>query len=206
MRSKCLCQTSRGERGTTLVEVLVALVIGVLVLSAASTAVRTGAASLHRMQGISDIVDGLARAQSVVMAEAFRALPTQPIVAMPSLLQFTMPAREGDGFADQVLVTYRLDPGPTQSLVRLQTRVSGTTQTAWDDPVILLDGLQGAHFRFLNETGAWVETWERRTGRPRGFALFELTSETPRLAGIFPLEVPLACVQPADISCLGSAE
>lgn len=191
------------EAGFTLLEALVALLLGAVVAGAVLVAVQTGGRALARAEHSLSEAEAFSRAGTLLAGDAGHArrmavdAQGHVFVGRGDRMTFAAlprpdPAAAG-GLAEQrpVLVHFRLvtmaDGG--RQLLRLETAVG-----VWDTaaraaargglPIWAAPG--AVDFAFLDARGDWLRDWSGQDGMPRAFGLQGPGDVRPRLVAEFP--------------------
>ena len=213
--------TARSEAGFTLVEALVALLLGAMVVSVVLSTVKIGAAAARRAEAAGQGADAFARAGAIIAGDALHArslaAPEGPLfTGGPRAVTFAAAPRPapGDGPfpAAPVLLRYDLRHDPDGStLLRAQAPLDADNRPgAFAAPVTLWRAVGPAEFRYLDAQGRWRPQWDparQARAMPRAIAVVtQGDGALPRLVGLIPDLVEPACALGPGAGCTLPAE
>ena len=199
------------EDGFTLVEALVALVLGAMVLSAVLSTVRVAALGAARERMATSDAEGFARAGTILSGDAAHALWIGDDAGRPVFLgrsdeidlpQAPRQATSGGMVRPPVMVVYRIRPGTRGAiLTRAEAPMAGGAIGGAAEPVVLWQAAGRLEFRFLDARGGWLRDWTARDAMPRALAVTDPALEVPQLVAALPDLVPLACASGPGPAC-----
>jgi prepilin-type N-terminal cleavage/methylation domain-containing protein len=199
------------EDGFTLVEALVALVLGAVVLAAVLSTVRLAAQGAARAQAATADAEGFARAGTVLAGDAAHALwigdeQGHPLfhgdaveVDLPEVPRPLVASALPRG---PVGVIYRIQQGPGGAVVtRAEAPLQGRGFGAAGVAVPIWQSAGRLEFRFLDAKGDWQAEWSDLIALPRAVAVTDPGDGTPRLVAELPDLLPLACAGGPGPAC-----
>lgn len=194
------------EDGFTLVEALVALVLGAAVLAAVLSTVKIAAKGAERARVASADAENFARAGAIMAGDAAHAVwigdgEGRPrFLGQPDTVELPQMARP--------LVPMSMPKGPVSVVYHIvgQGAVTVLTRTEGGRPVALWHTPGRLEFRFLDAKGAWQRGWEDTQALPRAFAVADPGEGTPRLVAEIPALLPMACAAGPGPACPLPAE
>jgi general secretion pathway protein J len=194
---------TRGHRGFTLLELLIALAIVGALLAIAFGGLRTALAAWRQGEDRAESHQH-ARGVAVLLGRAigatypYRAASTspQPVVLFrgsASRIEFVTeapPVPHGIPIAFTAVVVSREDGEPGGLVIRQRALPNrepfADAQVVFRDPAVATLG-----FRYLDADGAWQDAWDSDTALPRAVAIAVGTSGNGRTGSLPPLTVPL---------------
>lgn len=199
------------EDGFTLVEALVALVLGAMVLGAVLSTVKIASLGAARARTASMEAEAFARAGTVLAGDAAHALFLGDDEGRPlfegrpdSLMLPEQPRNLGaPGLpAPPVAVIYRLQSRPAGGLLtRAEAPIAGRQAGAAGPAVPIWQAATRLEFRYLDDSGTWLADWTDRHRLPRAFALADPGEGRPELVAALPALLPMACASGPGPAC-----
>jgi type II secretory pathway pseudopilin PulG len=200
------------EEGFTLIEALVALVLGAMVVAAVLSTVRIAAAGSARARAATADAEGFARAGTVLAGDAAHAFWVQDaegrvvFAGQSDAATWPMVARELEPAAlplGPVMVVYAIvSRSDGAVLTRAEAQIgadAGAAVPVWAVPGRLA-------FRYLDAAGVWQAEWSDRSRLPRAVAVADPGDDVPRQVAALPDLLPFACAAGPDPECPLPAE
>jgi len=135
-----------GRDGFTLVEIMIAIVLGAMILAGGFMALRTGFTILEQARDNTRVTQIL---QSEM--ERLRSMRFEDIGALPAKAQFTPQGGFTNAFADRYTLTRVIEEGMSSSQYRVtitaQWEVHGVTKTQQFSSLFTEDGLYDYYYR-----------------------------------------------------------
>lgn len=199
-----LCTEAGGaEAGFTLIEALVALVLGVAVVGLVLSTLKAASAGARRAQAVAAETEAFARAAQVLAGDAGHALMVPAALTVqggPRDLRFAALPRDGGA---PLALAYGLGPGPggDSLLIRAEAPVLARGIGGFGPGVTIWQAPGPWELRYLDPRGRWLRDW-RGPDLPRAFGLVALAApQVVELVAEFPALMPPACARGPGPDC-----